>query len=298
MNHTKISKILLVLFAVVLCFGLVGLAGPIGTAFTYQGRLIDSNEAADGLYDFKFKLFDANTGTNKLGPDVNESEVDVIDGYFTVELNFGSVFDGDDRWLEIGVRPGEQNDPNVYTVLSPRQEITPTPYALHIRGILVDNANTFVGLGAGAVTTGICNTFLGWGAGYSNTTGSFNTFSGNIAGYSNTTGIGNTFSGDYAGYSNTTGSSNTFSGESAAPPIPQVMATHSQDTLQATPTPQGMTTHSQDTGQATPTPQGMTTHSRESARADTIPQAVRTHSQDTLQDTPTPQVVSTHSQET
>ena len=57
MNHTNFTKILITLFAVVLCFGPVGLAEPVGTAFTYQGRLIDSNNAADGLYDFQFKLF-------------------------------------------------------------------------------------------------------------------------------------------------------------------------------------------------------------------------------------------------
>ena len=44
-------------------------AGPMGTAWTYQGRLIDANNVADGLYNFQFKLFDdANTTTgNQLG---------------------------------------------------------------------------------------------------------------------------------------------------------------------------------------------------------------------------------------
>ena len=113
--------------------GQFAMAGPIGTAFTYQGRLIDANEAADGLYDFQFKLFDANSGGNKYGTDVNKPEVDVIDGYFTVELDFGSVFDGNDRWLLIGVRPGDSNDPNEYTILEPRQKITPAPYALYAK---------------------------------------------------------------------------------------------------------------------------------------------------------------------
>jgi hypothetical protein len=131
MNQTNISKILTTFFAVVLCLGPVGLAEPIGTAFTYQGRLIDANQVADGLYDFQFKLYDANSAGNKLGQDVNKPEVDVIDGYFTVELDFGSVFDGNNRWLGIGVRPGVQSDPNIYTTLSPRQKITPTPYALY-----------------------------------------------------------------------------------------------------------------------------------------------------------------------
>ena len=106
------------------------------TAFTYQGRLIDGDKPADGLYDFQFKLFDDPNVIlgNQIGNNVNQHDVDVIDGYFTVELAFRSgVFDGSARWLEIDVRPGEMNDPNVYTVLEPRQEITPTPYALYAK---------------------------------------------------------------------------------------------------------------------------------------------------------------------
>ncbi|MHC4736785.1 MAG: hypothetical protein ACYTDW_20380, partial [Planctomycetota bacterium] len=107
----------------------VAVAVPIGTAFTYQGRLMDANSPADGLYDLQFKLYDdANTFTgNQVGDDVNKLGVDVIDGYFTAELDFGDVFTGEARWLEIGVRDSDSND--VYTVLSPRQEVKATPYA-------------------------------------------------------------------------------------------------------------------------------------------------------------------------
>ena len=122
------------LFALGVIFSLAKVckAAPLGTAFTYQGHLYDTNSIANGLYDFQFKLFDDPNVVigQQIGSDVNQPDVDVIDGYFTVELDFGSgVFDGNDRWLEIGVRPGDQNDPNVYTPLSPLQEITPTPYA-------------------------------------------------------------------------------------------------------------------------------------------------------------------------
>lgn len=105
---------------------------PMGTAFMYQGRLLDQGSPADGFYDFQFKLFDDDSDGNPVGSDINKADVDVNDGYFTVQLDFGSgVFDGDARWLEIGVRPGELEDPNTYTTLSPRQELTPTPYAIH-----------------------------------------------------------------------------------------------------------------------------------------------------------------------
>ena len=106
-------------------------ASTIGTAFTYQGRLIDNDQPANGQYDFQFKLYDSALDGNQIGGNVNVSEIQVNDGYFSVELDFGDVFDGNKRWLEIGVRPSEQNDPNVYTTLSPRQELTPTPYAIY-----------------------------------------------------------------------------------------------------------------------------------------------------------------------
>jgi len=251
MNQTKIFKILLALFAVVLCFGPVGLAGPVGTAFTYQGRLIDNNQPADGLYDLQFKLFDASSDGNQLWGDVNTPEVDVIDGYFTAELDFGSVFDANNRWLEIGVRPGIQSDPNAYTALTPRQKITATPYALYaLNGEgggadsdwIISGNNMYSGV-SGNVGIGKTspaakldvngdiraasvykiggntvlsvpeagNTFVGVYAGASNS-GSYNTFMGYYAGVFNTTGSYNTFMGNFAGFYNTTGFDNTFSG--------------------------------------------------------------------------------------
>jgi hypothetical protein len=108
----------------------------VGTAFTYQGRLIDANQAADGLYDFQFKLYDnpdVNLGTH-LGSTIAIDELDVIDGYFTADLDFGNnVFDGNAVWLQIAVRAGELNDPNAYTTLEPRQKVTPTPYAMYAK---------------------------------------------------------------------------------------------------------------------------------------------------------------------
>ena len=103
-------------------------AVPMGTAFTYQGRLLDANDTAEGEYDFQIRLFDAPNGGVQQGSTIDINNVDVIDGYFTVELDFGSdVFDGNDRWLQIGVRQVA----NPFTILSPRQEVTPTPYALY-----------------------------------------------------------------------------------------------------------------------------------------------------------------------
>jgi len=140
MKSTKMLTILVLALGLMVCQAEVSEAEPMGTAFTYQGHLYDANHVANGLYNFAFKLYDADVGGSKAANDVNVADVDVIDGYFTVELDFGSsVFDGNAVWLEIGVRPGEFEDPNVYTMLSPRQEVTPVPYALQTRGIFVDN---------------------------------------------------------------------------------------------------------------------------------------------------------------
>ncbi len=124
-------------------------AEPMGTAFTYQGQLYDYNYPANDQYDFQFKLYDADSSGSQIGDDVNVANLDVIKGYFTVtELDFdgASAFNGNARWLEIGIRPGDQDDPNSYTVLSPRQKVTPTPYALQTRGIFVDDSCN-VGIG-------------------------------------------------------------------------------------------------------------------------------------------------------
>ena len=106
-------------------------ATVMGTAWTYQGRLMDADYPADGQYDLHFKLYDANIAGTQLGSTIDANEVDVIDGYFTVELDFGSsAFSGDARWLEIGIRPGDSNGTDPYSVLMPRTEVKPTPYAL------------------------------------------------------------------------------------------------------------------------------------------------------------------------
>jgi len=140
MKTTKMLTILVLTLGLIFCSARVSEAAEMGTAFTYQGYLYDANHVADGLYDFQFKLYDSLADGNQVGSDVNKPDVDVVDGYFTVKLDFGSgIFDGDARWLEIGVRQGELEDPNAYTVLTPRQKVMPTPYALYAKTAGGDN---------------------------------------------------------------------------------------------------------------------------------------------------------------
>lgn len=113
--------------------GEVGIQAALGTAITYQGRLTDGGNPANGSYDFRFILYDAETSGSQVGSTVNKDDVAVTDGLFTVELDFGSdVFTGDARYLEIDVRPGASV--GVYTTLTPRQALTATPYAVYALG--------------------------------------------------------------------------------------------------------------------------------------------------------------------
>jgi hypothetical protein len=99
-------------------------------AFTYQGRLDNSGSAANGNYDFSFELFD--TATNGMAVDgpLTNLDVGVTNGLFvTVISNVpAGIFNGSNLWLEIGVRTN--GGAGAFTTLSPRQNLTPAPYAV------------------------------------------------------------------------------------------------------------------------------------------------------------------------
>jgi len=128
------TKTLLRLLVLTSAFSLQPLAlltaSPLGTAFTYQGRLADAGNPAQGSYDLRFAIWDAAADGNIVVGPVTNSPVGVTNGLFTSTLDFGAgVFDGNARWLEIAVRPN--GTAAEFTLLSPRQELTPTPYTLY-----------------------------------------------------------------------------------------------------------------------------------------------------------------------
>src|SRR5687768_10449227 len=55
--------------------------------FTYQGRLTEGSTAASGTYEMQFKLFDAATGNNQIGTAVENNNVAVAGGVFTLPIN-------------------------------------------------------------------------------------------------------------------------------------------------------------------------------------------------------------------
>jgi hypothetical protein len=119
---------------------------PVDTAFTYQGYLEDGGGPANGLYDFQFKLFDGLVGGSQIGGTFLVNDLSVADGLFGASLDFGAAaFGGGARWLEIGVRPGASG--GAYTLLTPRQELTPSPQALALPNVYTDESVNFVGVG-------------------------------------------------------------------------------------------------------------------------------------------------------
>lgn len=105
-------------------------AAALDTAFSYQGRLSDAGSPADGDYDFQFILYTAEIGGSQVGPILYGDDVQVIDGYFTIFLDFGAgVFDGSALWIEVQVKDGAST--GGYTPLAPRQAVMPSPYSLY-----------------------------------------------------------------------------------------------------------------------------------------------------------------------
>jgi hypothetical protein len=133
-----------------------------GTAFTYQGRLNASGAPANGSYDLSFSIYKAPIGGVALAGPLTNSATAVTNGLFTVTLDFGSgVFAGQNCFMQINV---ETNGVGPYVALSPRQQLTPTPYAVFSEnaaqansvisnGVSVAQLNTLAAPASGEVLT-------------------------------------------------------------------------------------------------------------------------------------------------
>ncbi len=121
------------------------------TALTYQGKLTDNGNPANGSYDLQFALFDNLTGGTQIGSTLTHAGTNVAAGIFTVQLDFGvSAFPGASRFLEIGVRPASTGS---FTILSPRQRISSTPYAIRtVSAATADTATNSTQLGGVAAS--------------------------------------------------------------------------------------------------------------------------------------------------
>jgi hypothetical protein len=203
-----------------------------GTAFTYQGQLQNNGSPVNGSYDLQFILFNTSQFGFPAAPILTNAAVNVNNGLFTTTLDFGSgIFVGTNYWLDISVRT---NGNGTFNELSPRQELTPTPYAVfantasnvsgtvsaaQLSGALA-SANLSGTYGNAMTLNNAGNSFSGNGSGLTslnaaqlsslgNANGGTNNFFVGPSGNPTTSGPDNTSVGQDALHNNTTGSANT-----------------------------------------------------------------------------------------
>ena len=97
------------------------------TEFAYQGSLRDNGAPANNNYDLEFALYDNSIGGSQLGPTIQRNMIAVANGAFSVKLDFGSVFPGANRYLEIRVKVAGAGP---YSTLAPRQLVNSSPYSI------------------------------------------------------------------------------------------------------------------------------------------------------------------------
>ena len=103
-----------------------------GTAITYQGQLKKNSTPYAGNCNLLFALYDVSSaGSPVVGPMAGTPDpVAVTNGLFTVQVDFGSSFTGDDRWLDIQVKCAGDA---AFTPMGARQHLTAAPYAIGLR---------------------------------------------------------------------------------------------------------------------------------------------------------------------
>lgn len=126
-----------------IAFAAVARSTPVSTAITYQGQLKQAGNTMNAAADFQFTLFDAASEGVALGAMLSLNNVNIVNGLFTVELDFGAgMFGGESRWLQIAVRSPAGS--GAYTTLSPRQPVHPAPlaqFALNVNGATITGLN-------------------------------------------------------------------------------------------------------------------------------------------------------------
>ncbi len=104
-----------------------------GTAFTYEGQLQNNGSPASGTYNLQFTLYTNATTVAPVAGPVTTNGVVISNGLFNVTIDFGpAAWNGATNWLQIAV---ETNKGTTFTSLSPRQRITPTPYAIFAQSV-------------------------------------------------------------------------------------------------------------------------------------------------------------------
>jgi hypothetical protein len=127
---TRLTRLPLALCSAIIFASLALSTFAQGTAFTYQGRLYNGTNLANGNYDMQFSLYSAATGGSIVAGPITNAPVAVSNGLFTTLIDFGpGVFIGNSTWLQVAVTTNDSTSP--FVALSPLQQLTPTPNAIY-----------------------------------------------------------------------------------------------------------------------------------------------------------------------
>ncbi len=129
------------LLATLACATLQPTVSQAQTPFTYQGKLENSGTPYTGTVQIRLGLYTAVSGLAPMRQEVM-TNVSVTNGIFTVTPTtfIASDFPGAGRWLQIEVSSDAGSN---YTTLTPRQQVTHTPYAIHAKQ--AETATTITG---------------------------------------------------------------------------------------------------------------------------------------------------------
>lgn len=133
-------------FVLIVSMAAVPMAGAASDSeITYQGQLTLEGEKVNQPCDFCFSLWNASDGGVRQGSELCKPALSVEDGVFTTTLDFGAQnLQIDLLWLQITADCNGAPPPGPL-LLTPRQQITAAPFALHTKGIAIDdNGNASV----------------------------------------------------------------------------------------------------------------------------------------------------------
>jgi hypothetical protein len=136
MNRRILAAVFLTLAVTLLTALTVMAQGPqpqaaLGTAFTYQGRLLRAGQPISETCAVSFSIWDSLAGGSFLNS-VTLPAVPIAGGLFTVDLDYGAgVFNGQARYLETLVKCAADVG---YVTLSPRTALRAAPHSLYSTG--------------------------------------------------------------------------------------------------------------------------------------------------------------------
>lgn len=92
----RLLRIVACLVVIAVSTGIANAGG--GTALTYQGRLLDAGEPANGTFNVDFGLWDDPVVGSQIGSTVSFINLPITDGLLSVQIDFGAnAFDNTDR---------------------------------------------------------------------------------------------------------------------------------------------------------------------------------------------------------